>query len=254
MKDTMELELNFLDIDKALKLASKFAGDKFDEAMEIVLRTAFLDKRNLPSLRLKSDSVITLNVYVEKWVNAYLNGKNNRPSLRIGNPSSVYPDTIIKTVFDTCFPNLEKNQSNLVDAGHSFYMTIENIIGDLLEEYLSIKLSKYGWYCCWGSTIDAVDFCQKNGDTLQVKNSDNSENSSSKRVRNGTLISKWFRRCSTKKDTYNWVTLQQLTGCKDLSEPEFRIFVMETVKMNPKCIYMPKDNPFQTVTTTNLLF
>ena len=50
-------------------------------------------------------------------------------------------------------------------------MTIEGMVGNLLEEYLATILHPYGWYCCWGSTIDAVDFCKEDGSLLQVKTS-----------------------------------------------------------------------------------
>ena len=95
-------------------------------------------------------------------------------------------------------PELTQELANQVEGGHSLMMTIENLVGDLLEEYLSVKLKENGWCCCWGSTIDAVDFCKADGSLIQIKNSDNSENSSSSRVRAGTTIEKWYRRKSTK--------------------------------------------------------
>lgn len=91
-------------------------------------------------------------------------------------------------------------------------MTIEGMVGNLLEEYLATILHPYGWYCCWGSTIDAVDFCKEDGSLLQVKTSNNSENSSSIRVRNGTEIRIWFRRFFNKANTFNWVALNEIIG------------------------------------------
>ena len=105
-------------------------------------------------------------------------------------------------------------------------MTIEGMVGNLLEEYLATILHPYGWYCCWGSTIDAVDFCKEDGSLLQVKTSNNSENSSSIRVRNGTEIRIWFRRFFNKANTFNWVALNEIIG-RDIfneedSERKFR--------------------------------
>jgi hypothetical protein len=116
-------------------------------------------------------------------------------------------------------------------------MTIENLIGDLLEEYLSLKLNENNWFCCWGSTIDAVDFIKPDGSLIQIKNSDNSENSSSSRVRNNTTIQKWKRRKSSKADTFYWDELNQILDRSDLSEESFREFVKNTIERNPDCLY-----------------
>jgi SinI restriction endonuclease. len=123
-------------------------------------------------------------------------------------------------------------------------MTIEGMVGNLLEEYLATILHPYGWYCCWGSTIDAVDFCKEDGSLLQVKTSNNSENSSSIRVRNGTEIRIWFRRFFNKANTFNWVALNEIIG-RDIfneedSERKFRDFITRTIRENPGCIYIPE--------------
>lgn len=106
------------------------------------------------------------------------------------------------------------------------------------------NLHPYGWYCCWGSTIDAVDFCKEDGSLLQVKTSNNSENSSSIRVRNGTEIRIWFRRFFNKANTFNWVALNEIIG-RDIfneedSERKFRDFITRTIRENPGCIYIPE--------------
>jgi len=61
-------------------------------------------------------------------------------------------------------------------------------------------------------------------ENVQIKNSDNSENSSSKKVRKGTPIKMWFRRFS-KKYVYNWEELHVLMGSTDLSEENFLKFL-----------------------------
>lgn len=78
---------------------------------------------------------------------------------------------------------------------HQYAMAIENITGKLLEEYIDSVASSHGWYYCWGESLRAVDFF-KPGDNpklLQVKNRNNSENSSSSDIRSGTPILKWHR-------------------------------------------------------------
>ena len=79
---------------------------------------------------------------------------------------------------------------------------------------------------------------------LQVKTSNNSENSSSIRVRNGTEIRIWFRRFFNKANTFNWVALNEIIG-RDIfneedSERKFRDFITRTIRENPGCIYIPE--------------
>lgn len=77
---------------------------------------------------------------------------------------------------------------------HRQSMAAENLLGALLERYLSQALETNGWVWCAGNTIRAVDFVR--GDlqvALQIKNRSNSENSSSAAIRIGTTIQKWYR-------------------------------------------------------------
>ena len=133
---------------------------------------------------------------------------------------------------------LEDNLADKIVAGHSLLMTIENNIGELLEEYLSVKFSPLGWYCCWGSTIDAVDFCKADGSLLQIKTSDNSENSSSSRVRQGTPNRKWFRRFSRRPGVYNWESLNRMLGRRDMCPSQTSGLAEKTIAANPACIYI----------------
>lgn len=143
--------------EQAIAYAKIYAGENYSPAMETVLKVAFSEKRNLPTFRLKSSDTILLSGYMKKWVGAYLAGYNNRPSVRTGNCSGTHPDPMAKTILRARISGLEDNLADKIVARHSLLMTIENNIGELLEEYLSVKLSPLGWYCCWGSTIDAVD-------------------------------------------------------------------------------------------------
>ena len=86
---------------------------------------------------------------------------------------------------------------------------------------------------------DAVDFCKADGSLLQIKTSDNSENSSSSRVRQGTPIGKWFRRFSRRPGVYNWESLNRMLGRPGyVSESDFRAFAEKTIAANPACIYI----------------
>lgn len=240
MKDNAEFDV--YDIKIALKYAKEMAGDQYSDELGIVLTNAFKDKRNLPILGFAKVEVIPLQDYISKWVDKYLGGYNGRPSQRKGKKSNTFSDPIIKIVLQARLPNLSNDIANQVEGGHALMMTIENLVGDLLEEYLSVRLKENGWCCCWGSTIDAVDFCKADGSLIQIKNSDNSENSSSSRVRAGTTIEKWYRRKSTKEGTFFWDGLNAMVKRKDLSEEDFRKFVSSTVKKNPACLFVAEDH------------
>jgi len=232
-----------LDLNLAREYAARFAGEYYDLEMETVLSVALLDKRNLPSFRLPESKTVALENYIQKWVHAYLKGYNNRPSQRVGSRSATFPDAIVKLILQSRLPNIDDELALKIEGGHSLMMTIENLVGDLLEEYLSIKLRSNGWCCCWGSTIDAVDFCKSDGSLIQIKNSDNSENSSSSRVRSGTTIQKWYRRISTRENTYVWDSLNDLLDRTDLSEEDFRHFVVSVIETNPNCLFVEDDHP-----------
>ena len=241
MKDSYVFDS--LDPNLAKDYAARFAGEYYDLEMETVLSVALADKRNLPSLRFPENKIVALEKYIEKWVHAYLKGYNNRPSNRVGSRSVTFPDAIVKLILQSRLPNIDGELATKIEGGHSLMMTIENLVGDLLEEYLSIRLRSNGWCCCWGSTIDAVDFCKSDGSLIQIKNSDNSENSSSSRVRSGTTIQKWYRRVSTRENTYVWDSLNDLLDRTDLSEEDFRHFVVSVIEANPNCLFVEDDHP-----------
>lgn len=237
------------DFDVIKNYAIEYCKESYSKDLETVLKCAFSDIRNLPKLGYpkkidKVEQPVPLKAYVTKFIDTYKKGYNNRPSVRVGNSSKTHSDPIVGLIFSLRVADTSPAELKKIVEGHSLQMSIENIIGDLLEEYLSIKLRDYEWVCCWGSSIDAVDFCNSKGELLQIKNSDNSENSSSSRVRSGTEIKKWSRRKSTQSNTFYWAKLIELTGAKDISEDDFRAFVNSTIKKNPKCIYV-NDEPIK---------
>ncbi len=237
-------EKDFSNVPKYIAMHAKHRANK---ALYVVANNAFSDIRNLPKLRYPKKikgvtQPIPLQEYVGKWVETYFKGFDNRPSQRTANKSSTFADPIMALALSYRSSSLAPKDLGFIEEGHGILMTTENLIGDMLEEYLALELAGTGWYCCWGSCIDAVDFCQDKGRLLQVKNSDNSENSSSSRVRNGTTIEKWYRRKSRLYNTFNWAKLVAITGVKTLSEQNFRLFVEKTIKANPSCIYIDPTN------------
>ncbi len=109
-------------------------------------------------------------------------------------------------------------------------MGAENMVGDLLERYLASVLEPMDWIWCSGSIVKAVDFVRppaRTGETwrlLQVKNRDNSENSSSSAIRIGTSIEKWHRTFSQKLGS-NWDNFPDASLRQKLSEENFKTFV-----------------------------
>jgi hypothetical protein len=149
--------------------------------------------------------------------------------------SGTIPDKMVGFVLQHYFETPESDLPR-IEREHSNCMFAENIVGDLLERYIAATLEPVGWVWASGSTIKAIDFIfppfekGQDWDLLQVKNRDNSENSSSKAIRDGTKICKWFRSFSKKSGT-NWENFPFHTS-KDvaLSEDGFKLFVENFLK------------------------
>lgn len=116
---------------------------------------------------------------------------------------------------------------------HKQAMGIENIIGAYLEAYIYESLWSEGWIWCSGSIVNKVDFIKvSNGrfeQFLQIKCRDNTENSSSLEVREGTEIDKWFRFFSKTGQT-NWMNFPDSKGRLQLSEEGFLQFLKKKLR------------------------
>lgn len=143
-------------------------------------------------------------------------------------PSTI-PDEMVSLILHEYF-DLPIEDLNRAKQEHLLSMGAENLVGELLERYLATYLEPRGWIWCSGSVVKAVDFIKpphSSTDTwtlLQIKNRDNSENSSSSAIRNGTTIKKWFRTYSKKTGT-NWAAFPDATICPLVSEEGFKDFV-----------------------------
>ena len=174
--------------------------------------------------------------FIEKFFVAY----SHRPSKRTSGKMTTVPDKLIDNLIEVRIKSFTPDDVALIRFGHRLSMGAENIIGLILEEYIHTKVLKYGWATCWGSCIKAVDLCNKNGDLIQIKNKDNTENSSSDKIRVGTSIQKWYRLCSRTGAT-QWNTLNTMLGIPAsdrLSEEGFAQFARDVVTRNPKCLYV----------------
>ena len=131
--------------------------------------------------------------------------KKGRAPKRPQSPKTI-SDKMVYFILETYF-GIKSSDLGLAENHHKLAMAAENIIGDILERYIASVIEPSGWVWCSGSVIRSVDFIYKVSDSewiaLQVKNRDNSENSSSSAIRKGTSIIKWFRTFS-KKEGYNW--------------------------------------------------
>ena len=143
-------------------------------------------------------------------------------------PPTTVPDEVVSIVLNISF-NIQPENLERIKEEHRLSMAAENIVGDLLERYLAEKLEPSGWIWCSGTSVKAVDFIhydEKNNEwnLLQVKNRDNTENSSSSKIRDNTTIKKWFRTFS-QRDATNWENFPDEVSSKNLNEEDFRAFV-----------------------------
>jgi hypothetical protein len=170
-----------------------------------------------------------------------INDLNNLPKLaksyvqsrapkRPQEPTTV-PDEMVSFILNVWF-TIDSADLERAKREHKLVMAAENMLGDLLERYLASILEPQGWVWCSGSVVTAVDFikcrdqARNQWSLLQIKNRDNSENSSSKKVRDGTAIQHWFRTFAQSGKT-NWDQFPDETLRDQLSEEGFRAFVKD---------------------------
>ena len=146
----------------------------------------------------------------------------------IPNPPKTVNDPVTVFILEQ---KIGKSAKELVKT-RKWVNAVEASVGHLLERYIHHKTANHGWAWCAGSVVKATDFLKKTNDgwiQIQVKNRDNTENSSSCAIRDGTKIKKWFRLFSKTGKT-NWESLPLLMGenC-GMSEDDFFLFVESTV-------------------------
>jgi Holliday junction resolvase-like predicted endonuclease len=143
-------------------------------------------------------------------------------------PAKTVADPMVNTVLMVAFGHTAEQTSQIIDY-HRQAMVAENCIGSLLERYLDSVLLQRGWAWCCGEIVRAIDFIRQDGEKwscVQIKNRDNSENSSSSAIRDNTSIEKWFRSFSKTTQT-NWENLPDGMRGLGLSEENFTTFVRD---------------------------
>ena len=231
--------------EEAVSIAKKFAtnrGLEWGNGICYIFSAILNDSQRIPgNIGTKSDTEITA---IEKWVTKYIHGIKGKTTIRISNPPGTVADPIIDKIIGARLTNLTRDDLEKIKFAHRLSMSAENILGLILEEFLSVNLGKSGWHCAWGETVKSVDFVHEDGRLLQIKNRSNSENSSSSAVRVGTTIQKWFR-IKADRIEYMWDTLNEICGLNNLSEKAFEDFVVDCVTQNPRCVAVEKDNPWK---------
>jgi hypothetical protein len=154
--------------------------------------------------------------------------KGRHKSFKVPNKA---PDSAVYDFLRNKF-NYTNEEIQLIIKYHKVAMGAENIIGHYLEEFINDNLTDKSWIWCSGNILNKIDFIQKikikselKWRLLQIKNSSNTENSSSKTVRDNTEIEMWFRRVAKKIVTFRWNEIQKIIGCNDLTEEKFLKFL-----------------------------
>lgn len=185
------------------------------------------------SLRGASAPAIGTAEYIVKQAESFHESRK----LRAPKPPETIPDEMVSVILNSFF-DVPSSELNRVKREHQLSMGAENFVGELLERYLASVLEDQGWIWCSGAMVKAVDFVKPPSVTggtwnmLQVKNRDNSENSSSSAIRNGTSIDKWHRTFSRKAGS-NWLAFPDPAIRPLLSETAFSSYVrryLEDVK------------------------
>lgn len=160
--------------------------------------------------------------------------RSKEQKLTLSRPSTI-PDEAVSVILQQCC-GFTKQQTEQIKLEHQLSMSAENLVGALLERYIAQVLEPHGWVWCAGDFVRAIDFIKYNQSTqlweaVQVKNRDNTENSSSSAIRQGTEIEKWFRtysKPSKKRATNtNWENFPEAEFRDQLSEEGFLQFIRD---------------------------
>ncbi len=207
--------------DLAIKIMNQM-DPTLSERYAILIRFLSTNPDAAASVRGKTNTDIGSEEYIRRQAESFI--KSREP--RAPSPPSTIPDEMVSFIINKYFDVPEEELERAVEL-HNLSMGAENLIGDILERYIASVVEENKWVWCSGSMVKAVDFIHQtaNGNwvALQVKNRDNSENSSSSAIRKGTEIKKWFRTFSKKKGD-NWNNFPKIVN-SPLSEKGFRKFV-----------------------------
>lgn len=227
---------------------NQYSHQDFND-LDLIFKIVCRLRDRFPAINLKGEQ--NPQIYIDCWVRNYCSAANNLPSERIANRKSTCTDPAIRIIVQRT-QELTDTQVEHGELTHNLFMSAENIQGNLLEEYIAFNTRPYGFLWCKGSVLHAIDFCNSDGSLLlQVKNKNNTENSSSSNVREGTTIKKWYRLGTrtvkgVKKPKYRWEILNDLVSnnrsegfdrpvCK-MTEEGYELFLREKASRNTSLI------------------
>ncbi|HEV7681172.1 MAG TPA: SinI family restriction endonuclease [Pyrinomonadaceae bacterium] len=224
-------------ITRANEIAKKL-GMVWDERLERLLRFSARNPAAFPTSRGKKKMESAADVddsYLTAYIGRYYRDRDGVIVLKdIKTKPDPAVDEVLKAFKKVSSENLER-----IGEAHRLSMQAENIVGKLLEGYVAGLLESKGWIWCCGETMRSVDFIKdaegEDVRLLQVKNRDNSENSSSAAIREGTKIEKWYRSSSRTGKT-RWDKLQENSDASEdeqCTEEGFYKFVIETANRKP---------------------
>lgn len=177
----------------------------------------------------------------KKFADKFCKGFFERPSRKISIPTRTVPDFSTDSILYALIDGLDESKLSLIRYAHRISMAADSIIGMMLLEYLHVTLHPYGWTCCWGNSLQGIDFCSRYGDMLHIRNKSNSEISNNEHNRTKGLVKKWFR-MNAYTGKLRWTELNSLVREDELlSEEGFRNFVYATTKDNPESLYTGKE-------------
>lgn len=212
--------------------------------LDEIFSIALIDKSRFPNINSAKDE----DSYIQQWVSNYVKAMAKLPRYKIAKPKQSCSDPAINHLVKIV-SKANDAEINEQEKHHNLFMSAENVLGQLLEEYIASKIQDLGWYWCAGNVLRAIDFCHNEGGFLQIKNKSNSENSSSSAIRENTTIKKWYRLGSRKEKgklipVFKWDLLNAIindclkdgqTAC-NMSEEDYRLFLTEVAKSNPNII------------------
>ena len=146
---------------------------------------------------------------------------------KIKEPTTI-PDELVAELLELLCGN-KKSQRGLIQKQYNNQKQVEQVIvGTFLEFYILKNALAYGWVQT-GNCLSGIDMIQQNEDgswnRLQIKNSDNTPNSSSAGfIKDKGNIITWKRRRST-KGTYYWDEFPDKNVRDHLFEDNFREFI-----------------------------
>ncbi|MBO1436941.1 SinI family restriction endonuclease [Meiothermus sp. CFH 77666] len=238
--------MDFSDLLESAKSAAEKLGKSWDIRLNVILRYCWDspqkgafpqigrlvidDTEGLSAYRKigKDKQKVDVTDYLMQYLIRYFNARESQLALK---EVQTIADPAVDVILEA-FTQLEDLPA--VSENHRISMAAENLLGELLERYIANRLEPHGWVWCAGNVVRSVDFLSQDlSIALQIKNRDNSENSSSSAIRDGTNIQKWFRiysrtgRTNWENFPLEWENFPLKSG---LSEDDFHRYIKDYAK------------------------